>query len=217
MGGSSGHGSPARAKTGGRDTGRRSPARAPSRATAGPVPDHDRLVRLLEPVVRAMDMDLESLKVSTVGRRRLLRVVVDADGGVSLDDIALASRELSARLDSGDQMGELPYTLEVSSPGVDRPLTQPRHWRRAIGRLVVVPLGSEPSGHEGNATGSVRGRVVGSTDRGVILDHDGVTREYAYAELGAGRVQVEFGRLDEDDDDLDAESGAGDPGSAKED
>jgi ribosome maturation factor RimP len=215
MGGSSGHGSPARAKTGGRDTGRRSPARAPSRATAGPAPDHDRLVRLLEPVIRAMDMDLESLKVSTVGRRRLLRVVVDADGGVSLDDIALASRELSARLDRAEQMGELPYTLEVSSPGVDRPLTQPRHWRRAVGRLVEVPLAAGPEVHKGNDAGSVRGRVVGSTDRGVILDHDGDTREYEYAELGAGRVQVEFGRLD--DDDFGEEPAVGDPGRAKED
>ncbi len=217
MSGSSGHGSPARAKTGGPGAGRRSPARAPSRAPAGPAPDHDRLVRLLEPVVRAMDMDLESLKVTTVGRRRLLRVVVDADGGVSLDDIALASRELSARLDRGDQMGELPYTLEVSSPGVDRPLTQPRHWRRAIGRLVVVPLAGGPEGHGGNDAGSVRGRVVGSTDRGVILDHDGATREYEYAELGAGRVQVEFGRLDDEESDDDAEPGDGDPGGAKED
>lgn len=217
MGGSSGHGSPARAKTGRPGPGRQSSGRAPSRATAGPTPDHDHLVRLLEPVIRAMDMDLESLKVSTVGRRRLLRVVVDADGGVSLDDIALASRELSARLDRGDQMGELPYTLEVSSPGVDRPLTQPRHWRRAVGRLVVVPLAGRPEGHEGNDADSVRGRIVASTDKGVILDHDGEPREYEYAELGAGRVQVEFGRLDEQDDDVDAGPEAGNPGRAKED
>jgi ribosome maturation factor RimP len=214
MSGRSGHGSPARAKTGARQAGRQSPARAPSRATAGPPPDHDRLVRLLEPVIRAMDMDLEGIKVTTVGRRRLLRVVVDADGGVSLDDIALASRELSARLDGADQMGEMPYTLEVSSPGVDRPLTQPRHWRRAVGRLVVVPLADGPEGHKGNDAGPIRGRVVGSTRNGVILDQDGVTREYEYAELGAGRVQVEFGRLD---DDVDADPGAGDPGGAKED
>ena len=85
-------------------------------------------------------MDLESVKVTTAGRRRLLRLVVDSDGGVSLDDAALASRELSAKLDASDVMGDMPYTLEVSSPGVDRPLTQPRHWQRAVGRLVRVPL-----------------------------------------------------------------------------
>src|SRR6202035_2080698 len=116
------------------------PARSPRPPRpAVPLPDADRLTRLLEPVVHALDLDLESVRVSAAGRRRLRRVVVDADGGVSLDTIALASRELSARLDKAIEMGELPYTLEVSSPGVDRPLTEPRHWRRAVGRLVVTP------------------------------------------------------------------------------
>jgi ribosome maturation factor RimP len=153
------------------------------------VPDSDRLVRLLEPVVSAMNLDLESLKVSAAGRRRLLRVVVDADGGVSLDDIALASRELSLRLDDAAAMGELPYTLEVSSPGVDRPLTEPRHWRRAIGRLVIAPLaGSEEP---------AQGRISGCSDQGVTLEHEGVSRDYGYAELGPGKIQIEFGHLDE--------------------
>jgi ribosome maturation factor RimP len=197
MGGSSRHGSRARARTGGRDAGRPSASSTPTRATGVPMPDRDRLVRLLEPVVRAMDMDLESVNVTAVGRRRLLRVVVDADNGVSLDDIALASRELSARLDRSDQMGEHPYTLEVSSPGVDRPLTQPRHWRRALGRLVVVPVADGHGDHEGNGGGQVSGRVVASSDQGVTIERDGVAREFPYAELGAGRIQVEFGRLDD--------------------
>jgi ribosome maturation factor RimP len=119
----------AKGKANGRDA-------RPRAAQAGPLPDSDRLMRALEPVVHAMDMDLESIRVTSAGRRRVLRVVVDADGGVSLDEIALASRELSARLDSGPEMGEQPYTLEVSSPGIDRPLTQPRHWRRARHRAA---------------------------------------------------------------------------------
>src|ERR1700733_8397561 len=102
------------AKTGGRGT-------EPRTAQYGPAPDADRLTRLLEPVVHALDMDLEGIRVSAAGRRRILRVVVDTDGGVSLDDIARASRELSLKLDAAAEMGELPYTLEVSSPGVDRP------------------------------------------------------------------------------------------------
>ena len=84
-------------------------------------------------------MDLESVRVSVAGRRRLLRVVVDSDHGVSLDDAADVSRDVSAALlDATDVIGDVPYTLEVSSPGVDRPLTEPRHWRRAAGRLVRV-------------------------------------------------------------------------------
>jgi ribosome maturation factor RimP len=185
-------------KANGRGTG-------PRAAQPGPAPDADRLVRLLEPVVHAMNMDLEDIRVTAAGRRRVLRVVVDADGGVSLDDIALASRELSVKLDGSAEMGEQPYTLEVSSPGVDRPLTQPRHWRRAAGRLVVAPLKTHASGDQnGNGAAQAEGRIVSSSERGVTLEHDGATREYKYAELGPGRVQVEFGHFDDSagDDDL---------------
>jgi ribosome maturation factor RimP len=184
----------------------------PGRDTAGAgLPNADRLARLLEPVAHAIGMDLESVRVTGAGRRRLLRVIVDADGGVSLDTIALASREMSARLDRAPEMGELPYTLEVSSPGVDRPLTQPRHWRRAIGRLVIAPLTGEAAAHAGNEAASVQGRIAGSSDRGVTLDCDGELREYAYAELGPGRVQVEFGHLepDADEEPFDEDQGGG--------
>ena len=170
------------------------------REPAGPAPDLQRLERLLEPVIKAMDMDLEGIRVTSAGRRRLLRVVVDADGGVSLDDISHASRELSSKLDAAAEMGELPYTLEVSSPGVDRPLTQPRHWRRAIGRLVVAPLhAGDRSGYEGNGDAVAEGRIVGSSESGITLERDGLRREYRYSELGPGRVQVEFGHFDADD------------------
>ncbi len=170
----------------------------PRTAQYSPVPDADRLTRLLEPVVHALDMDLEGIRVTSAGRRRILRVIVDADGGVSLDDIAIASRELSLKLDNAPEMGDLPYTLEVSSPGVDRPLTQPRHWRRAIGRLVVAPLTArDGTDHDGNGAGTAEGRIVGMTDAGVTLEHDGVAHEFSYAELGPGRVQVEFGHFDD--------------------
>jgi len=187
----------ANAQAGGRGAG-------PRAAQPGQALDNDRLVRLLEPVVHAMNMDLEGIRVTAAGRRRVLRVVVDADGGVSLDDIALASRELSVKLDNSAEMGEQPYTLEVSSPGVDRPLTQPRHWRRAVGRLVVVPLKTETQGHQnGNGAVVAEGRIVASSERGVTLERDGVTRDYQYAELGPGRVQVEFGHFDDSASDED--------------
>ena len=169
--------------------GRARGAGAPAAPRPGSRHDLDpaKLEALLEPTVRAAGLDLESVKVGSAGRRRLLRVVVDADGGVSLDDIALVSREASIRLDDTGAMGEAPYTLEVSSPGVDRPLTQRRHWRRAVGRLVRVPLA-------GSETAPVEGRVIAAGDNGIILEVDGGHREFGYAELGPGRVQVEFGR-----------------------
>ena len=169
----------------------------------GPLPEPADLARVLEPVVRAAGMDLESVRVSPAGRRRLLRLVVDADGGVGLDAIAEISREVSARLDGSGAMGEVPYTLEVSSPGVDRPLTEPRHWRRAQGRLVSVPL-AVAGGDDPGGTGARRrpptlqGRILAAGDTSVTLDIDGDQVELDYVEIGPGQVQVEFGRASGD-------------------
>ena len=159
------------------------------RSIAGPVQDR-RLADLIEPVVAAAGMDLESVRVTVAGRRRLLRVVVDSDHGVSLDDAADISREVSAALDAASALGEIPYTLEVSSPGVDRPLTTPSHWRRAAGRLVRVKVTGE---------GSVEGRVAGADSDGVALDLAGGERRFGYGDLGAGAIQVEFGRVPDAD------------------
>jgi ribosome maturation factor RimP len=155
------------------------------RSTVGQV-DNARLAGLIEPVVAAAGMDLESVRVTVAGRRRLLRVVVDSDHGVSLDDAADISREVSAMLDAANTLGEMPYTLEVSSPGVDRPLTTPSHWRRAAGRLVRVKVAGE---------GTVEGRVAAADRDGVTLDVAGAQRRLGYGDLGAGTIQVEFGRV----------------------
>jgi ribosome maturation factor RimP len=152
--------------------------------------DEDRIADVIRPVVAAAGMDLESVRVTAAGRRRLLRVVVDSDRGVSLDDATAVSRELSGALDAVAVMGDFPYTLEVSSPGVDRPLTDRRHWRRAAGRLVRVAV-TDSAGSR-----SVSGRVVSADGDGVTLDVEGdpkTRRRFPYAVLGAGAIQVEFG------------------------
>ncbi|MEV6595297.1 ribosome maturation factor RimP [Actinoplanes sp. NPDC051346] len=164
-----------------------------------------RVRAVIEPVVVAAGFDLEEVNLSRAGRRHLLRVLVDADGGISLDDVAVVSREISAALDAVEESeGELlagEYQLEVGSPGVDRPLTLPRHWRRNVGRLVTVAVAGRSS----------TGRVTAADDAGIVLDVDGTTSEVAYADLGPGRVQIEFKRLDEavfadeDDNDEDAD------------
>jgi ribosome maturation factor RimP len=159
------------------------------RSTVGPVEDR-RIAGLIEPAVTTAGMDLESVRVTIAGRRRLLRVVVDSDHGVSLDDAADVSREVSAALDAANALGEVPYTLEVSSPGVDRPLTAPSHWRRAAGRLVRVKAAGE---------GSVEGRVVVADADGVTLNMAGGERRFGYGDLGAGAIQVEFGRVPDTD------------------
>ncbi|MDG4767130.1 ribosome maturation factor RimP [Solwaraspora sp. WMMD406] len=169
---------------------------APPRLDAGA--RRDRLKAVIEPVVGAVGFDLEDVSVSRAGRRYVVRVIVDADGGVGLDAVAQVSRSISAALDeaesvSGAELITGEYQLEVSSPGVDRPLRLPRHWRRNVGRLVRVTV----------AQRSVTGRIVAADDESVRLDVDGTVRRWGYDEVGAGRVQVEFNRLDEiDDDDL---------------
>jgi ribosome maturation factor RimP len=163
------------------------------------MPEPADLARVLEPVILAAGMDLESVRVSPAGRRRLLRLVVDADGGLGLDAIAAVSREVSACLDASAAMGEVPYTLEVSSPGVDRPLTEPRHWRRAQGRLVSAPLAVAGGDRNGRAEEplrppTIRGRILVAGGTSVTLDIDGDHVEFDYDELGPGQVQVEFAR-----------------------
>ena len=192
------------ARPGNRRPGSRSRDNAPeNRTPAAPRIDltaaRARVTAVIEPVVSAAGYDLEDVSLSRAGRRHVVRVLVDADGGINLDDVAVVSREISNALDAAEQAGgEVlagEYQLEVSSPGVDRPLTQPRHWRRNVGRLVAV--------------NGLTGRVTAADDEGIVLDQ----REIRYADLGPGKVQIEFKRMDEarfaddDEDELDDEEG----------
>jgi ribosome maturation factor RimP len=147
--------------------------------------ESDRLLTVLGPPADRLGLDLEAVEVSAAGRRRLLRVAVDKDGGVSLDDIAAATRALSAVLDESEAMGDRAYTLEVTSPGVDRPLTLARHWRRNQDRLVAVTL------REG---GALTGRIRAASDHAVELDVDGAAVSLSYDEVAKAKVQVEFNR-----------------------
>lgn len=165
---------------------------------------------VLGPVVAGLGMDLEDVEVRSAGRHRRISVVIDRDGGVDLDAIAEASRAVSDALDAVDVMGESPYTLEVTSPGVDRPLTLPRHWRRNAGRRVTISLADGTT---------VEGRIVSADDDGVdaVLD-DGSTAEsharcLAWPEIASGQVQVEFRRPPEPD----SGGGADEPGQPEED
>jgi ribosome maturation factor RimP len=171
----------------------RSGQQGPRQAVAGGSVDESRIADVIRPVVAAARMDLEAVRVSAAGRRRLLRVVVDSDGGVSLDDAATISRQLSAALDAVAVMGDFPYTLEVSSPGVDRPLTDPRHWRRAVGHLVQVTVTDAGVSGVSGISGAISGRIVTADSDGVTLDVGGSRHRFGYPALGAGAVQVEFG------------------------
>ncbi|MBQ0980506.1 ribosome maturation factor RimP [Micromonospora zamorensis] len=177
-----------------------------------------RLRAVIEPVVNDAGYDLEDLTVSRAGRRHVVRVMVDADGGIDLDAVADVSRAVSAALDAAEEAGgdivAGEYQLEVSSPGVDRPLTLPRHWRRNVSRLVKVTVRGaaalpEQRGEQPTGDRQLTGRVIAADDEGVQLETEDGRTSWAYAQLGPGRVQVEFTRLaelgepDEEFDDAD--------------
>ena len=145
----------------------------------------DHLTELLGPTVHSLGLDLDAVELSTAGRRRVLRVVVDRDHGVSLDDIADATRAVSKELDANDALGEQPYTLEVTSRGVDRPLTLSRHWIRNVGRLVEVTTTDGPP---------LTGRITAADEAAAVVDVDGDPRRVPYSEVRRALVQVEFAR-----------------------
>lgn len=160
-------------------------------------PQRHQLIELIGPVITAAGYDLDDLSVTAAGRRSLIRVSVDGDSGIDLDAVAEVSRTISDVLDADDGATFAgPYVLEVSSPGVDRPLTEPRHWRRAAGRLVAVEVDGQP----------LTARVVSADDTAVLLDVAGEHRSVALASLGRGRVQVEFSRPGEPEPDAEPDA-----------
>jgi ribosome maturation factor RimP len=132
----------------------------------------DRLAGVLTDPLAAVGLDVEAVELTPAGKRRLLRVAVDKDGGVTLDDIADATKEVARLVDESDVMGEHPYTL-------------PRHWRRNEGRLVKVSCTNGDS---------FTGRIVGSDEKHATVDVDGTKREVGYTDVAKARIQIEFNR-----------------------
>jgi len=143
------------------------------------------ITQAIEPVLASHGLELDRLEVVPAGHRSVVRITVDGDGpngrGPLLDDIAQASRDISAALDAAD-IGRQPYTLEVSSRGTGRPLTEPKHFRRNITRLVHIVL---------TGGGVVDGRIVEADPVGVLLDPE---RRVEYGDIVKATIQVELNR-----------------------
>ncbi|GGN76843.1 ribosome maturation factor RimP [Streptomyces albiflavescens] len=157
----------------------------------------ERLRELLEPLVSSQGLELEEVEVDSVGRKRVLRVVVDSDEGADLDAIADVSRALSAKLDETDAMGEGEYTLEVGTPGAERELKEHRHYVRATDRLVRFQL------TEG---GELVARILTVEDDGIDVEVPGVkgrkptAKRLAFEDIAKARVQVEFSRKNKNEE-----------------
>jgi len=150
---------------------------------------------VIEPIVRAAGLVLEDVVVAAAGRRTVVRIVLDLDddaiGSLDLDTVGEVSREISAAVDVNEPVRGA-YTLEVSTPGTDRPLTELRHFRRARTRVVRLVM----------VDGSVnQGRLMDAdADAYVLQDHDGSTTSVEPASVVRGHVEVELKHAHDDDE-----------------
>jgi ribosome maturation factor RimP len=141
------------------------------------------LISELSPIVTVVGLELDDLKLSKAGKYRVLEIAVDGDF-VDLDKIAEVSRALSVYLDEKNPLGEQPYTLEVTTRGIDRPLVKPVHWQRNVSRLVKVT---------GEAVELI-GRITKFENPTVTLDVNGKIIEIDINTISSALIQVEFSR-----------------------
>ncbi len=144
------------------------------------------LIELLGPVITKAGFVLEEITVTPVGKRRLVAVVIDREeSNPSLDEVTVVSKEVSAILDNYSQMGEMPFTLEVTTPGIDKPLVLPRHWKKNIGRLVkITPKQGE----------KYVARIKGFADDQVTLELKNEILVLSLNDVAKAQIEVEFNR-----------------------
>ena len=142
------------------------------------------LTELLSPAIKSAGFVLEEVKVTPAGKRRIVAVIIDGEErNPSLDEVTVVSRKVSDILENYSQLGDLPFTLEVTTPGVDRPLTLPRHWRKNVGRLVkITPYEGDP----------FTSRITSPTDESVTLE----SKEIRFSNVKRAVVEIEFNRKD---------------------
>ena len=152
----------------------------------------DQISELVTPAVSDLGFYLEDVHVATPGSHRIVTCIVDGDASLNLDQVTTVSRVISELLDEAAFMGETPFTLEVTSPGVDRPLTQPRHFAKNVDRLLkIIKLdGSE-----------ITGRILSNTDHDVTLTvalkKETVEEVVTLTDIKRAVVEIEFNRKDD--------------------
>jgi len=144
----------------------------------------------ITPAIEAAGCYLEEVTLTPAGKRKIMTVIVDGDTNLSLDQVTAVSKEVSAIVEVLPALGDTPFTLEVTSPGVDRPLTHARHWRKNHGRLITVTL------EDGKV---VKGRIGASTEVDVEID----SLKIAYAAMKRALIEIEFKSLKSSDSESD--------------
>ena len=133
----------------------------------------------ITPALSDLGFYLEDITITSAGRRSMLTVIVDGDTHLSLDQVTVATKAISEIVENIQSLGPAPFTLEVTSPGLDRPLTKPRHWRKNIDRLVKIVL---LDGKE------VKGRVKDATEISATVDEQVVK----FSDIKRATLEIEF-------------------------
>ena len=133
----------------------------------------------IRPIIEATGNYLEELTITSAGKVKILTVIVDSDSHLNLDQITAVTKEISEVVETLEELGDTAFTLEVTSPGIDRPLTKPRHWRKNLDRLVKITM---TSGQD------IQGRIGEVTETVVLVDDQKVSFE----DIKRAVLEIEF-------------------------
>ena len=134
---------------------------------------------VITPALKSLGFYLEDITITSAGKRSMLTVIVDGDTHLSLDQVTAATKAIGELVEGIQSLGDTPFTLEVTSPGIDRPLTKPRHWRKNIDRLIKVIL---LDGKE------VKGRIKDASELSATVDQQVIL----FTDIKRATLEIEF-------------------------
>ena len=143
------------------------------------MPLNEEISAAIRPIIEATGNYLEELTITTAGKVKILTVIVDSDAHLNLDQVTAVTKEISQVIEELPALGETAFTLEVTSPGLDRPLTKPRHWRKNLDRLVKITMTSGQV---------IEGRIGAASETSVLVDENTVS----YEDIKRAVLEIEF-------------------------
>ncbi len=139
----------------------------------------EQVAAAITPIIESLGFYLEDIAITSAGKRSMLTVIVDGDTHLSLDQVTVATKAISEIVENLPTLGNNPFTLEVTSPGLDRPLTKPRHWQKNKDRLIKIIL---------NDGKEIKGRIKDSTQTAVTVDEQVIN----FADMKRATLEIEF-------------------------
>ncbi|CAB4733214.1 unannotated protein [freshwater metagenome] len=143
------------------------------------MPLNDEVSAAIRPIIEATGNYLEELTITSAGKVKILTVIVDSDSHLNLDQVTVVTKQISEVVENLPALGDSAFTLEVTSPGLDRPLTKPRHWRKNLDRLVKITM---------NSGQVIEGRIGEATETTVLVGDEKVSFE----DVKRAVLEIEF-------------------------